>query len=343
MKLSTRMNTKKEDTMRKFELALLALFTALILVLGVFPLAVSAVASPNAAIVATSGQTISGHVKAAGHDVGIYIGKGVQNVTVKGATVSGAGFIGILVQDAHNILIEDSTISGNGADPSIIPNTEYKGIVLAGTTNCVVKGNTVKGNLHGGISVLDDGPNQPFYVSGIPMPSATPGTENVIMGNTVKDNLGDCGIVVSGKNAGAGVSNTVVWNNTVIGSNHKTKDSNPAVGGIVLGTGFVGASTVTDTIILNNEVDGGVIPGISVHCGAYGPGLISGTQIIDNALSNNGDSEFVPSGGGIGIEFFAIPGAVITGTQVLYNTIWDSFHITGVSETTATQIQPVNQ
>jgi parallel beta-helix repeat protein len=327
--------------MRKFKLALLALSICLIPVLGVFPLAGSAISSPNAVIIATSGQKINYPVNATGFDVGIYIGPGVHDVVVTGATVSGAGYIGILVQDASDIVIKNSTITGNGTNPSIPANTEYKGIVLAGTTDCLVKGNRVEGNLHGGISVLDDGPNQPFWVSGIATPSATAGTENVIMGNTIKDNLGDCGIVVSGKNAGAGVSENVVSKNTVIGFEPAAGDFNPGVGGIVLGTGYVGASTVKDTIILKNEVDGGFIAGISVHCAAYhGSGLISGTQIIGNTLSNNGGAP-----GGTGIEFLAVggPSAVITKTQVLHNTISDSSHITGVNETTATHIQPANQ
>lgn len=96
--------------MRKLRLALLALSVALIPVLGVFPLPVSASASPSAVIIAASGQMISGPVDATGYDVGIYIGPGVHDVIVTGAAVSGAGWIGILVQDASDIVIKGSTI-----------------------------------------------------------------------------------------------------------------------------------------------------------------------------------------------------------------------------------------
>lgn len=224
----------------------MALSLALIPVLGVLLQGVNAFAAPTAAIIATSGQTINYPVNATGFDVGIYVGPDVHDVTITGAKVSGANFIGILVQDAKDIVIKNSKITGNGVSPSIGSNTEYKGIVLAGTKNCVVAGNTVNNNLHGGISVLDDGPVQPFYVAGITS-VPTPASENAIISNIVKDNLGDCGIVVSGKNADAGVSDTVVWNNSVIGSNPKDPGTKPALGGIVVATGFVAPSTVKGT------------------------------------------------------------------------------------------------
>jgi parallel beta-helix repeat protein len=302
--------------MHKFKFTLIALSICLILAMLAFPLAVDA-ASVNAAIIATSGQTITTiNMGAPGtYDVGIYIGPGVKNVKVEGVTISGANYEGILVQDASNIVIQDCILSGNGL---IVGGGETKAIVLAGTKNCEVKNNTVEGNLTGGISVLDDGSNQPFFVSGIATPGATAGTGNKVTGNLVKDNQLDCGIVVSGKNVAAGVSHNIVSNNIVIGFNPGAGDTNPGVGGIVVATGGA-ASTVTDTMILNNEVNGGFIAGISLHCS--GTGVISGTQIIGNELSNNGGIFNTT-----GIEIAAEPTAVITKTQVLHDSVSNDYY-----------------
>ncbi|MGH9062059.1 MAG: hypothetical protein ACRDZY_21465, partial [Acidimicrobiales bacterium] len=54
----------------------------------------------TASVVATKGQTIAGaNVNATGCDVGIFVGKGVTGVTIKGATVTGAADQGILALD----------------------------------------------------------------------------------------------------------------------------------------------------------------------------------------------------------------------------------------------------
>jgi parallel beta-helix repeat protein len=284
----------------KIKITVLAFSLALIVALLAFPAMVSA-ASVNAAIVATSGQRISGNVDAIGKDIGIYVGPGVHDVTVMNATISGAGFEGILVQDARDIVIKNSTISGNGVNSNIpappVPS-EFKGIVLAGTTDCTVKDNTVADNMHGGISVLDDGPNQPFAAAGpavipnIPASGERAARGNEVSNNLVKDNLGDCGIVVSGKNsalAGGGVYGTTVSHNTVIGFNPTAGDSIPGVGGIVLGAGFSAASKVIDTTVSHNAVSGGFLPGITLHCAFNG--VISGTEISHNTLSNNGQGD----------------------------------------------------
>ena len=295
--------------------------------------------SGSAKIVAHSGQTISGLVDATGYDIGIYIGPGIRNVTVKGATVSGAHDEGILVQDTSDIVIKDSTISNNGltgshADPSSGNLTEDKAIVLAGTTDCRVENNVVTGNGHGGISVLDDGTNHPFALNTVAN-TPIPGTENVITGNSIVDNQGDCGIVVaaknpgvgashhgdSGKKAGDGVNDNTISNNRVISD---PVEGPPYVGGIVVagGVGQTSEVHVTNNKILNNVVVGGVIPGISIH--VFGPGVITGTQLIGNVLSNNGAGEI--SGDTTGIEIFAVPGGVIKGTQVQSDTVISDYY-----------------
>ena len=356
------MRKLKEDAMRKSNFIFVGMFIALIVALVGFPLAASAKTTPppppnntglTAKIVAHSGQTISGLVDATGYDIGIYIGPGVRNVTVKRATVSGANDEGILVQDTSDIVIKDSTISNNANTPGTHAGEgagqlgEDKAIVLAGTTNCQVKDNTVENNGAGGISVLDDGPNHPFAINTVTT-SPIAGTENLITGNLVKDNLNSCGIVVSAKNLGGGVFdsknktergsdqenerggqhdqgnkrgggvyNNIVSKNTVNG--YMGGPFVPNVGGIVVAGGAFGAVQVMDNVILNNVVTGGLIPGISIH--AFGPAVISGTKLIGNVLSNNGGVGDGVSNNTTGIEIFAVPGGVITGTQVLSDTI----------------------
>lgn len=324
---------------KSVSIATVGIIVALIISLVAFPLAVSAAPAGStgfdAAIVAISGQKITGTIDASGFDVGIYIGPGVRNVKVIGATVTGANDEGILVQDAANIVIKNSTISGNGVDPDLDSNggplTENKGIVLAGTINSLVKNNIVENNMaDGGIALVDDGPNHPFApgdVATAPIAS----TGNVITGNLVKDNLNACGIVVSAKNPGGGVSHNLISKNTVIGFNPAAGDTVLGVGSIVVAGGALGPVKLTDNIILNNVVSGGFIPGISLH--AFGPGVISGTKLIGNELSDNGAGEI--SGDTTGIEIYAVPEVgVITGTQVLSSTISnDVFGVWHVGDT----------
>lgn len=266
----------------------------------------------TAKVVATAGQTIHWKIDATGCDVGIYIGPTANQVNVQGATVSGANAEGILVQNAANVTIMGSTVSGNGVAP---PNgvTELKAITLIGTKNVRVAGNTVKGNFHGGIRISDDGPTSvsaPIAINSTPIA----GTGNQLVGNRVESDT-DCGIVVAAVNPGGGLDNNTVSGNSVSGD----------VSGIVVAGGGYGAVTVTNTLVSGNSVTGGGaegIPGISLH--AFGPGTISGTRITGNKLFKNGVGEV--STQTTGIEIFAIPGVgTISGTQMTGNSVKDDF------------------
>lgn len=296
----------------------------------------------TAKIIAHSGQTISGPVNAAGFDIGIYIGPNVQNVTVTGANVTGANDEGILIQDTFGIVIKNSIISNNAKTPATHAGegagqlSEDKAIVLAGTSNCQVKDNTVENNGAGGISVLDDGPNHPFALSTVSS-TPIPATGNVITRNDVVDNGVSCGIVVAAKNPAVpdshkgnsqgnsrhnqddGVNSNTVSNNRVI------SDPGPNVGGIVVAGGAFGPVNLKNNVIQDNAVVGGLIPGISIH--AFGPGNISGTELVGNTLSNNAKGESGLSPDTTGIEIFAVPGVgVIVGTQVQSDTVISDHH-----------------
>jgi len=295
----------------------------------------------TAAVVANSNQVITGIINAAGCDIGIYVGPGID-VVIANATVTGANDHGILVQDTTNTVIENSLITANGiaphpacpfgtastpSKPCIAANYE---VLLVGTSHALVKGNTVSFNpADGGIAVADDGPVNP----GAPNPG-TPhqSVANIITNNLIENNIPGCGILVasynSGPSAGA-VGNIITWN-LVLGS---TPDVGQYNGQIVMAANAPNTA-ITDTIISDNIVDGSMLPGIAVHANAPGD-VISHTTIENNIISNNGyyppsfASPNTPtaSNGTVGISLVAeaAPGMpsppTVTGTSIVSNTI----------------------
>jgi nitrous oxidase accessory protein NosD len=280
------------------------------------PSALAAGPLPNgftAKVIARSGQTITGPVDATGFDLGIYIGPGVHGVRVVRARVTGANAQGILVQDTSDVVIERSTVEGNARNfPAQLG--EVKAITLAGTRHVVVTRNTVDGNGDGGIGVYDDGLNSPATIAPVAVATTPiPGVGNVVSGNDIRDNVHGCGIVVSAKNPGGGVADTVVIGNTVTGFDPADGDQAPGtVGGIVVAGGSFGAVQVSRTVVLGNRITGGLIPGISLHAGA--PGTITGTQLVGNRMARNGGT---PTSG---VES-ATAGGTISGTRVIGDSV----------------------
>ncbi len=280
--------------------------------------------------VAVSGQTITGTINASGCDIGIYVGPGTSNVTMKDVTVTSANDHAILVQDANNILIENSTIIGNGVNPETCPPgapsktpciAENKPIELVGTTNSTVKDNLVADNRSdGGIGVADDGKMDP---GGLKPGMEAASKNNVIEGNTVVDNLGGCGIVVAAYNAGAGVSGDRVLANTIIGN----------VAGVVVAADSP-ATTATDNVVDQNTITGNFLPGVIVHANTPGD-VVTGTVVEYNTLAFNGPDPSADGGLGpkdtTGIVIAAepypsgfpagLPDASITDTVVARNVI----------------------
>ncbi len=138
---------------------------------GATPVDWGAVPVTNAAVVATTGQTITGPIDATGCDVGVYVGPAVSGVTVT-AKVSNAHYVGIYV-DGGNANVTGSTVSNVGDNPfdgmqygwgiayvnngsngatGKVTNTRVSsyqkaGIVVLGQdTNVTLSGDTVTGN-----------------------------------------------------------------------------------------------------------------------------------------------------------------------------------------------------
>lgn len=296
--------------MRKFTVAILSLLMGLsqlsVVGFGFGGTALAAGCSAagstgmTAAVVARTGQFITGDINATGCDLGVYVGPDARGVVIKFAHIWGANYHGVFAQDTRTVAVLSSDVSNNAAGGEAFPET--KAIQLTGTSDSVVANNTVMNNGGGGIAVTDDGDLNP----GGPKPGMLmSGNGNLISGNTVTDNTGGCGIVVSAYNPGGGVNDNTVDGNTVI--------NNPA--------GIVVAADTPDTsadgnVVTNNTSNGNGLAGIIVHSNAPGDS-VTNTTVDSNSVDSNGLPE-----PGLGIVVAAeAPTAILDKTTVENNTI----------------------
>lgn len=281
--------------------------------------------------VAHTGQTLTGSINAAACDMGIFVGPDTSNVTINGVTITGAKNHAILVQNASDVVIENSTIVGNGTKPETCPGggapakapciAENKPVELVGTTNSVVKDNLVANNhSDGGIGIADDGKTDP---GGLSAGIAHASTGNVVEGNTIADNAAGCGVVVAAYNPGAGVSGNRVVDNTVVGN----------VAGIVVAADSP-ATVAARNVVQDNTITGNFLPGVIVHANTPGD-MVSGTVIEGNVIAHNGGDKGADAGrgpaGATAIVVVAeprpkgfppgLPNAALKGTLIQGNTI----------------------
>ncbi len=163
-------------------------------------------------------------INASGLANGIYIdgldNPGLAHVNITGFSVSGANFEGILVTSASSVVISENLVTGNNRALNVsaslcpgIPAFETnesedcgEGIHLMGVDHSVVQGNTVESN-SGGILSSDE-------------TAAT--HDNLIAGNTVRDNRFACGITLA-SHPPAPQTNAKgpfgVYHNTISGNN----------------------------------------------------------------------------------------------------------------------------
>jgi hypothetical protein len=260
----------------------------------------------TAFMLASSHQTISRmDINAAGCDVGIYVGPGTHDVTINRVSVTGANDHGIFVQDARGIVVANSYVSGTGVAPHTCETPtspppcvhENKAIELVGTTYSIVWHNVVTDNsADGGIGVADDGPASVGGDPGALNDSATtghPSAHDEVVGNIIVDNNNGCGIVVAGYDAGVGVRNIWVVDNTVIGSAPSGAPNSGPYGGpgsyygqiVVAGDGPY--TNVTNVHVVHNKVIGSLLPGVVVHANVFGD-KINNTEIRGNLIADNG-------------------------------------------------------
>ena len=292
-------------------------------------------------VILTSNQQLTGTtITATGCDVGIYIGPGTDKVLISGVTVTGANEHGIFVQDASQVTIQYSVVTGNGVAGHACPPAgtppvgciaEDKGIELVGTSNSVVTHNVVSHNhADGGIGVADDGLTDP----GAPNTHAgnLSGAKNdVVSDNLIIDNSNGCGIVVAAYNQGTPVENIQVFGNTIIGTAPELGQFFPPpgsfIGQIVVATDGPFAA-ISNTQVVGNNLDGSELPGIVVHSNVFGD-VITQTLIQDNVIADNGYYPGIPPAnpndpgilqGTTGIALIAEVGGTATPSPVLEHT-----------------------
>jgi hypothetical protein len=290
-----------------------------------------------------SSQPTNTIINATGDLNGIAItGANANGTTIEGLTVENANAEGIYVQDASQVTIQYDYALNNALNASqvcpinILPSTppcisEDKGIELVGTSQSAVVGNTVIGTVgDGGIGLSDDGPLDPGIVESVFHP-ATPGASNpsahnLVADNTVINNAGGCGIVVSAYDPGEGVLDNVVSNNLVSGNAE----------GVVVATPVPATSainnTVKDNTIVNSATEGIDIDGSSPNT------TVLGNSVVGNVLSGNGPDYDFPRPAPTAIAVLSPTSDPVTGTLVTENIIQNEVYGVGVFNASSTTI-----
>jgi len=278
------------------------------------------------AMVVTGTANLTGTtIEATGCDVGIYVPPGSATITISGVTVSGAKDEGILVQNSRSITVKDSTVTGNGVDPT--PAIAFdNALELVGTSYSTVLTNTVTGNFAGGIGVADDGPTNP----GGPKPSTlSPANDDTVSGNKITQVYGGCSIVYSSRNPGAGITGGSITHNILTGDPGHFGPHGPVLGNIVVATAGFGA-TLSGVTVTGNTVTGAGLPGIIVHADAP-KSTVSKVTVKNNTL--NGDDWLTTDGppvpAGIVLASSPIPppiSPVVSTTSISANKVSGEFY-----------------
>jgi parallel beta-helix repeat protein len=266
-------------------------------------------------------------INALGLTNGILVeGPHAAGTVVRGFTVKGATFEGILAERTSHVKLTGNLVRGNdlgagkpGATGECAPSGQIpgdcgEGIHLMSVTNSQVSGNIVSGN-SGGILLTDE---------------LGPTARNVISRNSALNNVADCGITVAGHSAKAvsasgkpqpklaGIYNNTITQNVANGNGTKGEGA-----GIILAAGGPG-SAVYDNVVSHNTANGNGLAGVTLHSHAPGQDL-NGNKIIDNSVSRDGldsasEAEFGENGLTVGILVGSgvakLKGTVITGNTI---------------------------
>jgi parallel beta-helix repeat protein len=271
-------------------------------------------------------------IDATGLPNGIYVdgldNGGLVGVTVSGFQVENANFEGILVTNASETTISDNHVLNNNLNlnintatcsnsPSFETNEGFdcgEGIHLSGVDHSIVADNLVENNA-GGILLSDD-------------TGAT--HDNLVLGNTVRDNPFDCGITLASHplldvnaTTSAGVFHNTITGNTSVRNGFQ-------VPGAGAGVGLFSPAPFNKTygnVVVNNILRDNGLPGVAMH--AHSPGAnLADNMIVGNQISGNGaDTEDTATPGPTGINVSGgdngsgSPLAVIPGTIIAGNTI----------------------
>lgn len=271
-------------------------------------------------------------IDATGLPNGIYV-DGLDNVGLVGVTVSGfevknANFEGILITKSSGVTITNNHVLKNNLSlvissdtcPGIPPYDTSEGqdcgegIHLSGVDHSIVADNLVEKN-SGGILITDD-------------TGAT--HDNLILGNTVRDNPFACGITMASHPLFAPGPPTAagVFHNTVTGN--VSEHNGTKLPGAGAGIGMFAPAPFNKTygnVIVDNILTDNGLPGVALH--AHSPGAtVADNMIVGNHISGNGaDTADTATPGPTGINVSGgddgtgKPLAAITGTVIAGNMI----------------------
>ncbi len=269
-------------------------------------------------------------IDATGDTFGIGIVGTASGTTVRGFTVENAIDTGIIVVPGSvstapaptpavtDITIRDNRLTNNGATAtSTFPGGW--GIHLMSATGSTVANNWVSNN-GGGIYLTDEfGPN----------------AHNKVLGNHVKDNVLQCGIILAGHSAAvdpitlkptgaAGVFDNLVKHNVVIGNGTSSQG-----GGILMGGGALDAA-VYSNVIADNVAIGNGLAGVVIH--QHAPGDLNNNVIVDNLLIHNnvgGDPDYPGFDIATKTANIVVANASptpITGTVIVHNRLKNAYY-----------------
>ena len=232
-------------------------------------------------------------IDATGLANGIYIDgldhPGLSNVVVTGFTVENANFEGILVTNASFVTITGNEVTNNDRSLNVTtlvcatqPAFETaesedcgEGIHLIAVDHSILANNSSENNA-GGILLSDE----------------TGEThDNVITGNTVRNNPFDCGITLASHppystRTTLGIIHNTIANNESLHNGYQVPGAGAGVGIF----GFLPGATVSGNVVINNRLMNNGLPGVAFHAHNTGAGAenLNDNVIIGNQISGNG-------------------------------------------------------
>jgi parallel beta-helix repeat protein len=248
---------------------------------------------------------------------------GLSSVLVTGLAIRDASFEGILVANTSFVTIANNTLSGNNKSlsgetcpgaPVFETNEGFdcgEAIHLMGADHSTVSNNLITNNA-GGILISDD---------------TAVAHDNLVVGNTVKDNPFDCGITLASHAPApppftSATAPLGVVHNTIAENLSTANGLN--VSGAGAGVGIfdsVPGSINSGNVVINNTLTDNGLPGVALHSHTLGQ-FLNDNQIIDNVISGNGsDKAPTATTGTTGIHVFGV--SAVTGTIIVGNTIKD--------------------
>ncbi len=268
-------------------------------------------------------------IDATGLPNGIYVdgldNSGLSNVVVSGFTVENAYYEGILVTNASGVTISNNNVLHNDqslepaipacpGQPAFETGEEFdcgEGIHLSGADHSIVANNLVANN-GGGILLSDD---------------TAAAHDNLVIGNTSKDNPFDCGIVMASHGPyllAAGSTHYGVVHNTI--ANNQSLHNGFQVPGAGAGVGLFsdgsGPGLVSGNVVIGNFLRNNGIPGVAFHSHAPGDtfadNVIAANQISGNSADEGDTATPGPTGINVNSGF---GGSLISGTVISQNVI----------------------